>query len=275
LSEGNVQVQEELMRTQASFAGTQKELAQARNDLAKMPTLEKQVQYLEADLKLAREKVESLSVESLEQQQELARCKATCEALRVEKEATTKRLENQLSLVDEEMEALRIRDKDRAQVDDELASLRLESSILRKEKDHIAVERDSESQRWMQELEALRNAKDTQYELQEELTQRALELEVMKHGHRQQQTIEKVIVAKTAEAEVRSQVEDTALKETLSKLKSAAPQRLKDLRDECDDLRKKNEERLQVKEQLAKACAELDMWRAKYGGDHEKFLVTV
>merc|ERR1719198_1950106 len=100
-------------------------------------------------------------------------------------------------------------------------------------------------------------------ELQEELVQKSMELEVMRASQNHSRTVREGIAAKTVEDEMRNKIEDTALKETLTRLKSAAPQRLKALREECEALRKKDEERVQLKEQLAKACAELESLRCK------------
>jgi len=55
---------------------------------------------------------------------------------------------------------------------------------------------------------------------------------------------------------VRNKVEDAVLKETLDKLKAAAPQRLKDLREENASLREKEKEMLSLKEEIGKIRSE-------------------
>jgi chromosome segregation ATPase len=267
--------QAELARTQAALQTTRKELEDARATLAALPTLETKVQYLEADLKLKNDKATELHSTNSKLEQELGRTKVLVETLRVEKDATEKRLTSQLAYHSDEMEALRARDQDRAIRDEELANLRLEASVLRKEKEQWTDDQDADAKRWAAELEALRAAKEQQFQLQGELSQKAMELEVMKAGHRHSLQVQQTVVAKSAEAEVRNQVEETALRETVRKLKDAAPTKLKELREERDRFKAQCADGAELKEQLAKACAELDMYRAKYGGNTEKFLVTV
>jgi len=265
LQEELSRTQEELSGTQASLAGAEKELIQARASLSTLPTLEEHVGHLEVDLKLARENAEALFAENLENQQELSRARARVESMQLEKESMTKRLDDQLARGDELLEALRIHDQDRVSQDDELATLRLETSVLRQERQQLTEDKDRHCKRWSAEVEGLRAAKEQLCKLQKELAQKSTELEVMRVSHNHSRTRQEAMFAKTLEDEARNKAEDGALKEALSRLKSAAPQRLKDLREECEDLRKKDEERVQLNEQLTKALAELDIWRGKYG----------
>merc|ERR1711972_981637 len=121
--------------------------------------LEKRVDYLEAELKLARSKAESAVDENGRNQQELARARAVADALRLESETTSKRLETQLARADAELGVLRTRDAERLAREQELARLRVEHSALRSEKELWSEELENESRRWNAELNALRVAK--------------------------------------------------------------------------------------------------------------------
>jgi hypothetical protein len=262
--------QDELARTQASVATLKKELFQAREDLKALPPLETKLPYLEEELRLARAKADAMTAENTSNQQELARSRATAESLRVEQETTAKRLENQLARADAEIETLRSRDQDRLVREEELMRLRAEVAVLRMEKQHWSDDYDKECNRMTTELEALRDAKEQSVQLQEELAQRSSEVELLRATHIQQRVIqEKIATEDTA----RSQMEDVVLQETLTKLKSAAPQRLKDLRAREEALRAENEalrareaERLKLQEDFNRVCAELEAVRGK--GEH-------
>lgn len=246
LSQDHAQGQDDLVRTQIALAGAQKDLEQAREELKIVPTIEKQVQYLEAELAIARQKIESLSTEQKRAEEELFRATATSTSLSIEKDSTTRLLEDQLSRAKAELEALRLRDQERPERETENARMRVEVETLRLEKQQWREDLESECHRWNGELEALRLANERQVHLQDELAAKSVELEVM----RKTGEIQDAVIKKTGEIEEKAQIEDGVLQETLEKLRAAAPQRLKDLREECAALRTKEKERVALKEEL-------------------------
>lgn len=250
LSQDHAQIQDELVRTGVTLEGAQKELSQARQELKNLPGLEKQVQYLDAELKSSREKVENISAEQRAVAEELVRAKATSETLNIEKNATTRMLEDQLARVTGELEAFRTRDLDKPAQLEEKARERVELESLRNEKQQWREDLESECHRWNSELESLRLANERQVALQDELAQKSVELEVLRLDKKQQQSIQNEIVQKTTEIEVQNKVEGVVLQETLDKLRAQAPQRLKDLREECTALRAKDKERVTLKEEV-------------------------
>jgi len=251
LTQDHAQAQDELVRTKSTLAGEQKELERAREELKNLPGLSQQAQYLEAELKLAREKIDVLATESRDTQQELARAKATSETLTIEKEATTRMLEDQSARLKEELEAFRARDVDKPARDEDVARTKVELEALQREKEQWREDLDSECQRWNSELDNLRIANERQVDLQQELAQKSIELEVLRRDANNQKAIHDQIVNQTNQIEVRNKVEDEVLKDTVDKLRAAAPQRLKDLRAECEALREKDKERIALKEELS------------------------
>lgn len=249
LSQDHAAAQDELVRVQVALDGERKELAKCRDELKNLPALSSQAGYLDSELKLAREKVESLSSENKDIQQELARAKATAEALSVEKDKTTKMLEDHLARANTELETLRARDTDRPSQVEELTRCKVELEVLRQEKQQWKEDLENDSQRWNNELEALRVAHEKQVELQEERNRLTVELEAVRMSAQQQQSIHNDYVQKSTEIEVRNKVEGAVLEETLDKLKKAAPQKLKDLRAENQALKEKDKERIQLKEE--------------------------
>lgn len=128
--------------------------------------------------------------------------------------------------------------------------MQVELNSLRLEKQQWREDLETECHRWNSELDALRIANARQIELQDELSQKSVELEGWRHQRESHETIQNEIIKKTGEVEVRNQVQDAVLQQTLEKLKANAPQRLKDLRDECAALKAKDKERLALKEEV-------------------------
>jgi chromosome segregation ATPase len=250
ITQNHAELEDELGRSQANLGGVHKELAEAREDLKVVPSLEKQVQYLEVELKLSKDKNVELSSEIAAVQEELARAKATAEAVAVEKAGAANMYEEQLARNAADLEALRARDYTNPARGEEVVRMQVELESLRMEKQKWKEALEADCHRWNNELEALRIANERQVELQDELAAKSMELEALKMSASSRQVIEDEIVRKNDEVESTNQAEVEVLQETLEKMKAAAPKRLKDLREECAALREKDKERVALKEQV-------------------------